>query len=212
MRRIESESRAFVAFLLAAAAAIVNVAGCAGQNAKVVPMVGAVLDTTRLRLLDLDGKPINLRAASAGPIRVAVFTRSDCPVSNQAAPEIRSLYNDFHPQGVDFYLVYVDPRQKSEEIREHLRQYEYPCGAARDPEHSLVAQTGATVTPEAVVFDKDWRIAYRGRINDKYEEVGKPRSSTNRHDLRDAIESTLAGKPVAEPVVTAVGCYIRDLK
>jgi AhpC/TSA family len=195
-----------------AAAAIASLAGCSEQHGDVAPTIGAVLDTNRLQLLDLDGKSIDLRTASAGLIRVAVFTRSDCPVSNQAAPEIRSLYNDFHPQGVDFYLVYVDPNQRPDEIREHLRQYEYPCDAVRDPAHSLVAQTGATVTPEAVIFDKDWRIAYRGRINDKYEEVGKPRSSTNRHDLRDAIESTLAGKPVAEPIVTAVGCYIRDLK
>jgi hypothetical protein len=212
MRRIELESHAIVAALLLAAAAIVNLAGCSEHSSGVTPTVGAVLDTGSLRLLDLDGNPIDLQATSAGPIRVAVFTRSDCPVSNQAAPEIRNLYNDFHSQGVDFYLVYVDPSQQPDEIREHLRQYEYPCDAVRDPEHSLVAQTGATVTPEAVVFDKDWRIAYRGRINDKFEEVGKPRNRTNQHDLRDAIESTLAGKPVARPVVTAVGCYIRDLK
>ena len=55
------------------------------------------------------------------------------------------------------------------------REYEYPCPALRDPDHTLVAQTGATVTPEAVVFDSDWTIAYRGRINDEFEDFGKSR-------------------------------------
>src|SRR5262245_44581015 len=162
MRRIESESGAVVAFFLMTAATIVNFEGCSERRGDAVPTIGAVIDTARLQLLDLDGKRVDLRTASADPIRVAVFTRSDCPVSNQTAPEIRSLYDDFHPQGVDFFLVYVDPSQKPNEIREHLRQYEYPCDAVRDPEHSLVALTGATVTPEAVVFDKNWRIVYRG--------------------------------------------------
>ena len=30
--------------------------------------------------------------------------------------------------------------------------------------------------------------------------------------LADAIEATLAGQPVAEPVTKAVGCYIGDLE
>jgi hypothetical protein len=145
-------------------------------------------------------------------VHVAVFTRSDCPVSNQFAPEIRGLFEKLHSQGVDFYLIYVDPSEKPEAIREHLRQYEYPCTALRDPAHSLVGQTGATVTPEAVVFDTDWRIAYRGRINDEYVEVGKSKTSSIRHDLQEAIEATLAGRPVAEPVTRAVGCYIGDLR
>ena len=162
--------------------------------------------------VEVDGKSFDLRKSSAGRVHVAVFTRSDCPVSNQFAPEIRGLFEKLHPQGVEFYLVYVDPNEKPEAIREHLRQYEYPCTGLRDPEHSLVAQTGATVTPEAVVFDGDWRIAYRGRINDEYVEVGKSRTSSIRHDLQEAIEATLAGRPVAEPVTRAVGCYIGDLR
>jgi peroxiredoxin len=163
-------------------------------------------------LLDLDGKPFDLRKASTGRVHVVVFTRSDCPVSNRFAPEVRSLCEKFRPQGVDIYLIYVDPNEKPEAIRDHLREYKYPCPGLRDPKHALVAETKATVTPEAVVFDAKWRVTYRGRINDQYESLGKSRATPTKHDLNDAIEATLAGRPVAEPVTKAVGCYIDDLE
>lgn len=125
---------------------------------------------------------------------------------------MRGIFEKVHLQGVDFYLIYVDPSEKPDAIREHLRQYEYPCAGLRDPDHTLVAETGASVTPEAVVFDSDWRIAYRGRISDEYVEVGKSRTNSIHHDLQDAIEATLAGRPVAAPVTRAVGCDIGDLR
>ena len=68
------------------------------------------------------------------------------------------------------------------------------------------------MTPEAVVFDADRKIAYRGRIDDLNADLGNARSAATKHDLADAIEATLAGQPVAEPVTKAVGCYIEDLK
>ena len=60
-----------------------------------------------LQLLDLDGNEVNpLRSDT---VSVFVFTRTDCPISNRYAPEIRRIYERFEPQGVAFWLVYVDP-------------------------------------------------------------------------------------------------------
>ena len=165
-----------------------------------------------VRLLDLDDKPVNLQQVCKGSVHVVVFIRSDCPISNRMAPQIRELCQQFQPQGVDFHLVYVDPHEKPEAIRTHLREYEYPCPALRDLEHTLAAQTEAEVTPEAVVFNSDWKITYRGRISDLFEDFGKMRDTPSKNDLRDAITATLAGQPVTEPVTKAIGCYIRDLK
>jgi hypothetical protein len=97
---------------------------------------------------------------------------------------------------VEFYLIYVDPKEEPEAIRTHLKQYEYPCPALRDPGHKLVAETGATVTPEAVVFDSNHKVAYRGRIDDRNADFGKSSSVAVKHDLADAIEATLSDGPV----------------
>jgi peroxiredoxin len=172
----------------------------------------SVISNAASNLLDLNGRPHALLAVNQHAVTVVVFTRTDCPISNRAAPEIRHVYEIFHPRGVELYLIYVDPRQPPDAIRAHLKEYEYPCPALRDPEHSLVAATGATVTPEAVVFDANHRIAYRGRIDDRSADVGQSRSVAVKHDLAEAIEATLAGRPVGEPMTKAVGCLIADLK
>ena len=49
-----------------------------------------------------------------------IFIRTDCPVANQAAPEIervRALYAD---RGVRFWLVYVDPPEPADRIQAHM--------------------------------------------------------------------------------------------
>jgi hypothetical protein len=179
----------------------------------VVGLIGAIgCAKEEIRLLDLNDRRFDFWNAGEKSVRVFVFTRSDCPVSNRYAPEVRKLYESFHPRGVDFYLIYVDSTEKPETIRTHLKEFDYPCPALRDPEHTLVAYTQATVTPEAVFFAGDGRMTYRGRISDLYADLGNARSAATSNDLHDAIEATLNGRSVAEPVTEAVGCYISDLK
>src|SRR5260370_136405 len=119
MRRFELLACAYSGAALLIVAILSGSSGCSGrggQAAEAAPTAGTSLNTSALKLLDLDGKLVDLRKSGEGRVHVAVFTRSDCPVSNQLAPEIRSLYEKLHPQGVDFYLIYVDPSEKPEAI------------------------------------------------------------------------------------------------
>jgi hypothetical protein len=72
-----------------------------------------------------------------------------------------------------------------------------------------VKAIGAAVTPTAVVVKPDESIAYRGRIDNFYAGLGRPRRIVTQHDLREALDSVLAGKPVANPETSPVGCYIQ---
>ena len=216
MQRFEKRvTRRYRAARLLAICGLIAATGCSRsgvESAAATSTPSSAVNERPIHLLDLDGRPFDLRQSSKGPVHVAVFVRSDCPISNRLAPVVRKLCQDFQSQGVDFYLIYVDPHEKPDAIRAHLREYEYPCPGLRDPEHTFVAQTKATVTPEAVVFDGNWSIAYRGRINDQFEDFGKMREMATKNDLQEAIAATLAGKPVEEPVTKAIGCYIDDLK
>jgi len=179
------------------AAIVVSFAGCSGGT---------------VRLLDLNGEWIEFLPDERAAATVCIFARTDCPISNRYAPEIRRLYDAYHGQGVQFCLIYVDPSQESGEIRTHLQEYSYPCRAYCDPNHDLVQLTGATVTPEAVLFDRKRRLVYRGRIDDMYVDFGKSRSVPTRHDLADAIQAVLDGTKIVEAETKAVGCYIGDLR
>ncbi len=170
-------------------------------------------ETHPIYLLDLRGNPFDLwQHQKQAVVTVVVFIRTDCPISNRFAPEIDRLCALYQPRGVAFYLIYVDPRETADGIRQHLHDYAYPCGGLRDPAHSLVAYCHATTTPEAVVFDAHRDIVYEGRISDLYVEVGNARPEATKHDLADAIQATLNGRPVVNPRTKTLGCAIADLK
>jgi len=193
-------------------AALTTAVGCTvrqDHSASATPEPSAVAVPD---VFDLDGNSIDPLAQTPAKVKVLVFTRTDCPISNRFAPEIGRLYETFHSRGVEFYLVYVDPHEEPKAIRRHLQEYRYPCIALRDPGHLLVSLCQATTTPEAVVFSSDHQITYQGRINDLYVDLGSSRPQPTTNDLSDAIEATLAGQPVANPRTQPVGCVIADLK
>jgi len=145
-------------------------------------------------------------------LTVLIFVSIDCPVSNRYAPEIKRMYDDFSPRGVRFQLVYPNPLDSDEAIDNHLREYGYPAIAARDRDHALVKAAGATITPEAAVFDSRGRLVYLGRIDDRFVELGRERPAATQHDLRNALGAVLGGTAVPHPRTQAVGCFIADMK
>ena len=162
--------------------------------------------------LDLAGHAVDPLDAPGATAVVLLFTRTDCPFSNRYAPEVRRLYERFHDRGVAFWLVYPDPAATAESIEDHRREYSYPLPALRDPGHVLVQRAGATITPEAAVFRPGGEVAYLGRIDDRYVDFGQARPQATQHDLEQALEAVLAGRPVPVPRAKAVGCFIADLK
>ncbi len=159
----------------------------------------------------LDGKPVDpLQPAPGTKATVLLFVSTGCPISNRYAPDLRKLHDAYAKSGVAFWLVYPDPADAVVDIRDHLREFSLPGTALRDVAHGLVTHTGATITPEAAVFDDHGRLTYRGRIDDRYSAIGVERATATRHDLQDAIAATLAGQPVAQKFTQAVGCYIAD--
>jgi hypothetical protein len=167
----------------------------------------------RVRVHALDGAAMvdPLQAAPGVKAIVFLFTSTDCPISNRYAPDVRRLAAAFASQGVVFRLVYPDPAEKAAAIHDHMAAFAYAGAteAFRDPDHALVKFVGATVTPEAAVISGG-RVVYRGRIDDRFVDLGLERPSPTRRDLADAIAAVLAGKPVSQARTQAVGCFISD--
>ncbi len=136
---------------------------------------------------------------------------SDCPISNSYAPEIQSILREFGDAPLDFYLVHVDPDVTVEAARSHAADFGLSCAILMDPAHELVSTVGATVTPEAAVILQDGTVAYRGRIDNWYGDLGAKRPRATRHELRAALDAVLAGMPVPEARTEAVGCYIPEI-
>jgi hypothetical protein len=170
-------------------ALVVVLAGCRGDG-----------------VLDLDGRAVD---PLAGPgLTVLVFAAATCPISNRYAPALARLHARFAPRGVGFALVYPDAETPAEVLRQHAREHGYPFPALRDPRRALARRSGATVTPEAALFLPGRRLAYHGRIDDRFIDFGKERAAPTREDLAEAIEAALAGRRPPVESAPALGCAI----
>jgi hypothetical protein len=156
---------------------------------------------------DLDGRPV-APLDGAGRATVLLFTAVDCPISDRYAPEVRRLAARFGDAGVRFWVVYANDGEQPAAARDHAAAFGYGLPVALDPQGQLASRALATVTPEAAVFDGVGRLAYHGRIDDRYVDFGVDRPAPTTHDLADALTAVLAGAPVSRPAVPAVGCTI----
>ncbi|MQA28359.1 MAG: redoxin domain-containing protein [Luteitalea sp.] len=194
---------ASLAVLVAVGAAVQpQVTAAAGQRLAVAPAVG---------LLDVDDRIVDpFLAAEQSRAIVFLFASVDCPISNRYAPVVQRLHDRFAAQGVAFWLVYPNPAETPGAIRAHVKAFNYPVHALRDPRHELVKMTGVSVTPEAAVYDRQRALVYRGRIDDRYVRLGVERFAATQHDLQDALAATLDSQRVSQPSTPAVGCFIAD--
>lgn len=177
---------------------------CVG-SAPLVPASSQSLPT------DLEGKSLDPFRAAQGKVVALIFVRTDCPISNRYAPTIQQLSAQ-NKSKATFFLVYPDKKETADSIRKHDREFGYTFAALRDPQHILVKQSQAQITPEAAVFDARRRLVYHGRIDNLYEDFGHARKIATTHELEDAIQAAIRGKTASAKATPAVGCYISDLE
>jgi hypothetical protein len=168
-------------------------------------MISAVI----VSLAILTGQATSSLFAPSEHVRAVIFVASDCPISNGYAPEIQRICREFSARGVRCTLVYEDGGLSAAAVQAHLDEYRYrEVATVIDNSRALARRAGATVTPEAVVLDQSGEIRYRGRIDNFYAALGKPRQRATSRELRDALAAVLSGKNVERPRTEAIGCYI----
>jgi peroxiredoxin len=171
------------------------------------PLAGAI----DFSLPDANGAVHNAQELSGHKATVFIFVATDCPNSNTYAPVLARLFREYSPRGVTFLNVYSDPDETGATIRKHDSEFQTPFPALLDPHQTLARATGARSTPEVVILGPDGRQLYRGRIDNRFVDIGKTRYQPTQSDLEEAIAAVLQGKPVPHTVTHTVGCAIPGL-
>jgi peroxiredoxin len=161
-------------------------------------------------LTDTAGKPWPMHDQNAKAI-VVVFLACDCPMSNGYLPALADLAAKSADKGVLVVGIHADPDETAEQVRKHAAEFKLGFPMLRDPDHAAVTALGVKTTPEVVLLDEKRFVRYRGRIDDGYVGRAKPRATVTRHDLSEALDELLSGKPVSVPETKPFGCPIPDL-
>lgn len=141
-------------------------------------------------------------------VTVLLFVIPDCPIVNRYAPEINRIYDTYSKKGVKLTLVYTEPSLTSKDVAKHRNEYSLKPEGVLDPGFELVKMAGATITPEAAVYNAEKELVYLGRIDDRFTDYGDRRLEPTERNLRLALDAVLAGLPVEMKEAKAIGCYI----
>lgn len=159
------------------------------------------------RALDLEGR-VHVIGDDAR-LSVIVFLDTECPIANQYLPELATLAKE-HPQ-VAVYGVYSEPTLTRAKLVEHKKSYQTAIPVILDASGELASRLRPRAVPEAFLV-KEGQVLYRGRIDDRWEKLGKQRERAPKKDLALAVEAALKGAPVPVATTEPVGCLLQLTK
>jgi len=185
-----------------AAMAIAANARTTGIDLPTPPAIGAtIVDFT---LPDVDGKDHSLSSLKGKNGTVLIFIAVQCPVSNAYNERMEKLAQDYKARGVNVIGINANSTESAADVKRHAAEKGLTFPILKDNGNKIADSLGATRTPEAYFLDAGNKLLYHGRI-DNNREMSQVESS----ELRDALEATLAGKPVVKTTANAFGCSIK---
>jgi peroxiredoxin len=139
---------------------------------------------------------------------VLFFLTTDCPISNGYVPEMNRIAKDYLSRGVRTYGIMTDTSVPLADVRKHVKDFAFTFPVLIDPTQILVKYTNVDTNPEGAVVSPRTGVVYMGRIDNKVENFGQQRQQATEHELRNALDASLAGKPVAKTFAQPIGCSI----
>jgi peroxiredoxin len=166
------------------------------------PAIGAtIVDFT---LPDVDGKDHSLNALKGKNGTVLIFVAVQCPISNAYNERMEKLGQDYKARDISVVGINANSTEPTAAVKAHAAEKHLTFPILKDNGNKIADALGATRTPEAYFLDANNKLIYHGRI-DNSRDVSQVVSS----ELRDALEATLSGKPVAKTTAAAFGCSIK---
>lgn len=156
------------------------------------------------RLTSVSGETYSLYAQKGKKGFIIVFISTQCPVSNAYNARFIKLAELAKQSLMEFIAINPNSTETFDEARTHAREKGFTFPVLKDEGSRICDIFGAKVTPEAFLLDANFKVIYRGRIDDNQRE-----EKVVSKDLEEAIAAYLAGVPVPTPVTTARGCSIK---
>jgi peroxiredoxin len=162
-------------------------------------------------LPDTNGEMVALEDFKGSPALVVLFICNHCPYVKHIRSGLAQLARDYSPKRVSIVAIssndvanYPDdsPAKMKEEV--HAAGYTFPY--LYDETQEVARAYRAACTPDIYLFDKEFKLVYRGQFDDSRPGISIP---VTGKDLRAALDAVLAGKPVAASQKASMGCNIK---
>jgi len=179
--------------------------------------IGDKAPLTGFQMTNIDGQDWSLVEIAGENGTLVIFTCNTCPfvVGREGKSEgWEGRYNDLfamaRERGIGAVLVNSNEAKRKgddsfEEMKQHAREAGYMVPYLVDAGHKLADGFGARTTPHVFLFDSEFRLKYRGSIDDS---VNSAEEVTERY-VEEAINRMMLGKKIKPAITKAIGCSIK---
>ncbi len=141
---------------------------------------------------------------------VVVFTCNHCPYAQHVEPALIEMARAYQKRGVAFVAISSNnaethPQDSFEKMAERAEVKGYPFPYLYDESQETARAYGAACTPDFFVFDKDRRLAYRGR----FDETRPGKAEAHGGDLSAALDELLETGEITGAQQPSIGCNIK---
>jgi len=162
-------------------------------------------------LPDLSGKMVSLDDFRSAPALLVAFICSHCPFVKHVRSHFAELAREYQKRGVAVVAISSNdiaawPDDTPEKMAEESTSVGYSFPYLFDETQEVAKAYRAACTPDFYLFDRERRLVYRGQMDDSRPSNNVPVTGS---DLRRALDSVLAGRPVPADQKPSVGCNIK---
>lgn len=142
---------------------------------------------------------------------VVVFICNHCPYVIHVMAEIVQIAKDYEAKGVKLIAINSNdvenyPADSPEKMVEFATEYGFTFPYLYDESQEVARAYDAACTPDFNVFGENMICQYRGQLDGARPGSDAPNDGAA---LRQALDSILAGQPIASPQVPSTGCNIK---
>lgn len=158
----------------------------------------------------LTGKIINKSDFIEQPLLVA-FICNHCPYVVHIRKAFNHFVSDYQEKGLQCVAINSNdvenyPDDSPEKMIADAKQYQFPFVYLYDETQEVAKAYRAACTPDFFLFDPEHTLYYRGQF-----DASRPGNDVvvTGQDMRNAVDSLLAGKAPPEKQHASLGCNIK---
>jgi peroxiredoxin len=172
--------------------------------------LGAKVPLATTKMKNVDGKMLSIADVAGKAGTLVIFTCNHCPFAKGWEQRIAELGATYAKKGIGVILVNAnDPAMHAEDdfagTQARAKSLNLAVPYVIDDTSNVARAFGASVTPEAFLFDAGGKLAYHGTIDDNHRDPTK----VEKRYLKDALDAVVAGKAPAVRESKGLGCGIK---
>lgn len=179
--------------------------------------IGDKAPSSDMKMMNIDGQEWSLVDMAGENGILVIFSCNTCPFVVGREGKSEGWEDRYNPlasfaraKGIGTVLVNSNEAKRKgddslTEMKKHAVDEGYVMPYVVDANHKLADAFGARTTPHVYLFDGEFRLVYRGAIDDNVNDA----SEVENRYVEDAITRLVSDKKIKPDVTKAIGCSIK---